>query len=240
MKRLALFATLAALAAATGAPALAQAQSDAVFRATTLNLSAYGETRLAPDIATITLGVQTMGGTAADAMRQNRDRMNATVDAIRKAGVTARDIRTSGLSLNAQYAYETNQPPRLTGYQATNEGTVTVRDLNKLGGVADAVVEAGANQVSGIAFGISDPAAAEDQARRAAVKALAAKAELYASATNYKLGRLVTLSEGGGYTPQPPRPLAMARMVAAEATPVEPGELAVRIDVTAMYELVGR
>ena len=242
MKRLALVATLAALAAGPAGAALAQQADDAAFRATTLNLSASGETHLAPDQATITLGVQTLGATAADAMRQNRDRMNATVDAIRKQGVAAPDIRTSGLSLNAQYAYDNGQPPRLTGYQAVNEVSVTVRDLARLGGVADAVVEAGANQVSGIAFGLSDPAAAEDQARRAAVKALAAKAALYAEATGYRVVRLVNLSEGGGYTPQPPRPLAMMRMAAAaEApTPVEPGEVQVRIEVTGMYELAGK
>ena len=242
MKRLSLVAVLAALAAGPAGAALAQPADDAAFRATTLNLSASGETRLAPDQATITLGVQTQGATAADAMRQNRERMNATVDAIRKQGVAAPDIRTSGLSLNAQYAYDNGQPPRLTGYQAVNEVSVTVRDLAKLGGVADAVVEAGANQVSGIAFGLSDPAAAEDQARRAAVKALAAKAALYAEATGYRVVRLVNLSEGGGYTPQPPRPLAMMRMAAAaEApTPVEPGEVQVRIEVTGMYELAGK
>ena len=101
-----------------------------------------------------------------------------------------------------------------------------------------ALTAAGANQINGIAFGLADPQAAEDQARRAAVKALSAKAALYAESTGYHIGRLVSLSEGGGYTPQPPRVFALAKMAApAASTDVEPGELRVRIDVTGMYEL---
>ncbi|HTK34744.1 MAG TPA: SIMPL domain-containing protein [Caulobacteraceae bacterium] len=240
MKHFALIlAAGAALACSPAAAALAQAaDGDAVFRATTLSLSAFGETRIAPDQATITLGVTTQAPSAAGAMDANRDRMNATVAALKAQGVEARDIQTSGLNLNPQYVYEQNQPPRLNGYQASNMVTITVRDLARLGATVDAVVRAGANQVNGISFGLSNPQAAEDQARRAAVKALAAKAALYADAGGYRVARLVSLSEGGGYTPQPPRVFATAKLAAApQATDVEPGELRVRIDVTGMYEL---
>lgn len=207
------------------------------FQATTLNLSAYGESRVAPDMATITLGVSTQSTTAAESMRQNRARMATVVAALKAQGVAERDIQTSGLTLNAQYAYEQNQPPRLTGYQASNEVTITVRNLAGLGGAVDALVKAGANQVNGISFGLQNPQSAEDEARRAAVKALTAKAGLYAEATGYRVARLVNLSEGGGYAPSPPRPLmAMAKM-AEPQTPVEPGELRVRIDISGVYEL---
>jgi uncharacterized protein YggE len=231
-------AAAAALGLAAVPPAFAQAPAggDAVFRATTLNLSAYGETRVRPDQATITLGVVTQGSSAAEAMRLNRERMTGTVAALKAQGLAERDIQTSSLDLQAQYAYEQGQAPRLTGYQASNQVSVTVRDLARLGAVVDAVVQAGANQVAGISFSLADPTAAEDAARRAAVKALAAKAALYAQATGYRIGRLVNLSENGGYTAPPPRPLAMARM-AAEATPVQPGELKVRIEVNGTYEL---
>jgi uncharacterized protein YggE len=238
MKRLALILAAGAALACAPAAALAQTDGDAVFRSTTLSLSAFGETRIAPDQATITLGVTTEGAGAAEAMQRNRDRMGAAVAALKAQGIEARDIQTSGLNLNAQYTYAQNQPPKLSGYQASNTVSVTVRDLARLGAVVDAVVQAGANQANGIAFGLSNPQAAEDQARRAAVNALSAKAGLYAEATGYRVSRLVSLSEGGGYTPQPPRPLAMARMAVAEApTAIEPGELRVRIDVTGMYEL---
>jgi uncharacterized protein YggE len=232
-----------AMACGAAAPAaLAETLSpaaDTVFHATTLNLSAYGETRATPDMATINLGVMTEAPAAAEALQANAARMNQVIAALRKAGIAQKDIQTSGLNLNAQYAYEQNQPPRLTGYQASNQVTVTVHDLARLGAAVDATVKAGANQVNSISFGLDDPTAAENAARETAVKALSAKADLYARATGYRVGRLVSLSEGGGYAPvSPPMPMmAMARMEKADSTPVSPGEMRVRVDVTALYEL---
>jgi uncharacterized protein YggE len=131
-----------------------------------------------------------------------------------------------------------NEPPVLTGYQVSNQVTVTVRDLKKLGRAVDATVGAGANQVNGISFGLADPTAAENAAREAAVKALAAKAELYARATGYRIARLVTLSEGGGYSAPPPMPvMAMRAQMKDESTPVAGGELRVRIDINGLYEV---
>lgn len=242
MKRVAL-SLLASLflAASAAAPVLAQeAGADAAFRATTLTVAAYGETRISPDMATITFGVVTQGATAAEAMQANRTRMNAVAQALRAQGLAERDIQTSGLNLSPQYRYQDNQPPQLIGYQASNEVTVTARDLANLGRTVDAVVGAGVNQINGIAFGLQNPRGAEDQARRAAVQSLSAKAALYAEATGHRVQRLVNLSEGGGYAPPPNRPVMMRMAegaVASAPTNVEPGELRVRIDVTGTYEL---
>ena len=240
--RLVAGAFAAALQCASAAAALAQTGSDAgqdaMFRATTLNISAFGEVRAAPDQASISLGVQTLAPTAAQAMSQNADQMTRVIAALKRGGIEAKDIQTSGLSLSAQYAYEQNKPPRLTGYQASNQVAVTVRDLKRLGPALDSVVASGANQINGVSFGLSDPRAAEDEARLKAVQALQAKAQLYAGATGYPLSRLVNLSEGGGYSPPQPRPLAaMAFKVDASSTPVEAGEMSVRVDVSGLYEL---
>jgi uncharacterized protein YggE len=233
---------LAVILAAGAAPmAMAQAAApaaDTMFRATTLNLAADGEVKAAPDMASINLGVMTEARTAQGAMQANSARMTEVMAALRKAGIAAKDIQTSGLNLNAQYVYEQNVPPRLTGYQASNQVTVIVHDLTKLGAAVDATVSAGANQVNGISFGLNDPTAAENAAREDAVKALQAKADLYARATGYRVGRLVWLSEGGGYTPRPPVPMmAYASKREAMDTPVSAGELNVRIEVTGLYEL---
>jgi uncharacterized protein len=232
-----------ALAASTAPAALAQAAppaADTMFRATTLNLSAYGETKVAPDMATITLGVMTSGKTAAEAMTANAARMAGVMASLRKAGIAEKDIQTSNLNLNPQYRYVENQPPILTGYQASNNVTITVTDLKRLGPAVDASVTAGANQVHGISFGLQDPTTAENAAREAAVKALAAKAELYARATGHKVSRLVTLSEGGGYSVPPPIPMerfAMAAQAKDAGTSISGGELKVRIDISGLYEL---
>ncbi len=171
-------------------------------------------------------------------MAENATRMTQVIAALRRQGLQGKDVQTSGISLQAQYNYQPNKAPELSGYQASNQVTVTVGELGKLGPALDAVTASGANQVDGVSFGLKDSAAAEDQARLKAVKALQAKAELYAGATGYRVGRLVNLSESGAV-----QPLAFASKVmtmAARApapTPVEPGELTVRVEVAGLYEL---
>lgn len=227
----------AAVLALSALPAAAQ-NNDAAFRATTFNLSASGETAIAPDMATITLGVQTEGASAAAALSANGAAMNKVIAALKKAGVAERDIQTSNLNVNPQYVYEQNQPPRLTGYQASNQVTILARDLSKLGQTVDAAASAGANTVSGISFGLQNPQQAEDEARIKAVAALKAKSDLYARATGYKVVRLVSLNEAGGYTPSPqPVPMfAMAKREMADSTAISGGELKVRVEVSATYE----
>ncbi|PVM82285.1 SIMPL domain-containing protein [Caulobacter endophyticus] len=234
----ALIAAGVAVLALSAVPAAAQGSADAAFRATTFNLSATGETVIAPDMATITLGVQTEGASAAAALSANGSAMNKVIAALKKAGVAERDIQTSNLNVNPQYVYEENKPPRLTGYQASNQVTILARDLSKLGQTVDAAASAGANTVSGISFGLQNPQKAEDEARIKAVAALKAKSDLYARATGYKVVRLVSLNEAGGYTPSP-QPVAMfgyAKREMADSTSISGGELKVRVEVSATYE----
>lgn len=245
MKTLVRAGALALMLATAAAPAAfaqsARSTADSMFQTTTLNLSAYGEARVAPDKAAISLGVVTEAPTAAGALSANSERMNSVIAALRKAGIAEKDIQTSGLNLSPQYDYVQNEPPKLRGYQASNQVTVTVNDLTKLGMAVDATVKAGANQVNGISFGLKDPSAAENAARQDAVRALTAKAELYAKATSHRVSRLVNLSEGGGYSPMPPMPAPMAAYARMEkggdSVPVSAGELNIRIDINGLYEL---
>jgi uncharacterized protein YggE len=226
-----------------GAPLTAQAaQADdaALLHMTTVTLQATGEVKAEPDQARLTFGVQTQGARATDAVDQNRSKMASSLAALRAAGIEGRDVQTSSLELNGQYAYAPDQAPRLTGYQATNQVTIVVHDLARLGRVIDAVTAAGINQINGITFGLADPTPIENEARRRAVKLLTSRAELYAEASGMKLGRLITLTEAGGYPPPVVRKTfqAAAMRVAAAPTPVEPGELSVQIEVSATFELV--
>ena len=143
------------------------------------------------------------------------------------------------LNLSAQYDYVQNEPPRLRGYQANNRVTVIINDLDAVGTTADAVVAAGVNQIDGISFGLKDPTSAENQARQLAVRNLQAKAALYSQALGVPLGGIRSLTEGGGYAPQPPRPMYARAEMAMDAgsTPVAAGELTVRIDITGVYDL---
>ncbi len=228
------------LAAAQEAPGMPAGHHMMAPHGPMLSLSAYGEAKVAPDMATITTGVATEALTAAEAMRMNREKMSAVVAALRRQGIEQKDIQTSGLNLSAQYDYQQNQPPKLRGYQAQNRVTVVINDLTKVGATADAVVAAGVNQIDGIAFGLKDAKGAEDQARQLAVRNLQDKARLYAQALGVQLGGVRTLTEGGGYTPEAPRPMyarAMAMDAGAASTPVSAGELTVRIDITGTYDI---
>ncbi len=230
---------IAALALAGAASAQTAGDADAAFHATTLSIAADGEVSAPPDKATINLGVQAIQPTAAEAMADNARQMTQVIAALRRQGLEGKDIQTSGISLQAQYDYQQGKAPRLTGYQASDQVTVTVNDLGKLGPTLDAVTAAGANEIQGVGFGLKTPETAQDQARLKAVKALQAKAQLYAGAAGYRVGRLVNLSEGGGVQPQPfaNKVMLMSAARAPATTPVEPGELTVRVEVTGLYEL---
>jgi uncharacterized protein YggE len=238
MKRVLLAAGAALALAASAVAPMAQAQDDggAEFRATTLHLSADGEVKAKPDLAVINVGVRVEALTAAAALAQNRTQMNAALAALKAQGVPDSDIQTSNLSLEPQYNFDKGAR-HLTGYQAANTVSAKLHEMKRIGGVVDALVSAGANQIDGISFQVADPKPLEEAARREAVKALQAKADLLAQAAGYRVQRLVRLAEGAGFGGIAPQPVAMARMVAQSATTVEPGELSVRVTVNGTYEL---
>ena len=230
-------AAAALLFAVTPSSGQAQEHEAAEFAATTLTLSASGEVRTRPDLAVIDLGVQAEARTAAGAFAQARVQMNAIASALHGQGVAEDDVQTSQLSLQAEYADGDGRRPRLlTGYQASNSVSVRLHDIGRVGALVDAMVGAGANSVNGVSFQLADPSAAEDEARRIAVKALQAKADLYAQATGYRIRRLVSLSEGGGSSGGPV-PMFTVRRMAFRSTSVAGGELTVSASVNAQYEL---
>lgn len=207
--------------------------------ATSLQISAHGEVQHAPDIATISAGVVTQNADATAAMRENSVRMEKVIATIRATGIAAGDVQTAGISLQAQSVWADKQPPKITGYQASNTVIVKLRDMAKIGPVLAALVAAGANQIDGPNFAVDKPDAALDEARRAALAKARARAELYAQAAGLRVRRIVSISESGQSMPQP-RP--MMRMVAANAgmmaaPPVEAGENTLAIDLNVQFEL---
>ena len=190
-------------------------------------------------MATISTGVVTQAADANAAMRANAAQMDKVMAAIRAAGISERDIQTSGINLNPNYKYVENAPPTIVGYQASNTVNVKVRDLSRLGKVLDTFVEVGANQINGPSFEVDKPDEAYDEARIAAIKKAQARAQTYADALGLKVRRIVSISEGnGGFRPMPM--MAMAKMEARDASgapPVSPGESTVSINLDVVFEL---
>jgi uncharacterized protein YggE len=207
------------------------------FDGALLTVTADGETKVVPDMATINVGVVTQAPTADAAVADNSRKMNAVMAALKKAGVADKDIQTANLSVNPQYRYGQNEPPKLTGYEAQNNVTVKVRNLKNVGKAVDAVVAVGSNQINGISFGVEDDAKAMDAARVAAMKKARARAELYADAANLKVQRIVSIVEGGAAAPIYPVAMMRAEAAAAPPPPVAPGELTLTASVTVTFAL---
>jgi hypothetical protein len=206
---------------------------------TTLSISAEGSVNREPDIAFLNAGVQTRGETAQAAMSANSAAMNGVFDALAAADVDRSDMQTSNFSLQPQYDYSNRQsgePPRLTGYQASNQLTVRVRDLDNLGETMDALVSAGGNTFSGLNFALEDDRAAKNAARDIAMKEAIARAELYAAASGYEVARVVTINESGGFSPQPMAMMAEARNM-DRSTPIASGEVGYSVTVNVTFEL---
>ncbi len=207
-----------------------------------ISVTGTGEASVAPDMATISLGVTTRADNASDAMAQNSTQQTAVLDALKNAGIEARDIQTSGLSLNPVMDYSREgEAPQVTGYRAENMLTLRVRDIDALGGVLDAIVGAGANEIRGISFEREDNRAVQDEARQNAVADARHRAEVIAEAAGLDLGPVLTIRHGmtGGPRPEPMRMRAMASAPGGGEVPVAAGELSLNAQVDMQFALLG-
>jgi uncharacterized protein len=241
---------LAPIALALALPGVAMAhdaQSGPVVAAgnTMLAVSAEGRSARTPDLALFSAGVTSQGKTAGAAMTANAAAMTKVVAELKKAGIADKDIQTSSINLNPLYGQPVIDPqgnmvqePRIIGYQAMNMLSVKQRDLKGFGKVLDALVAAGANQISGPNFQMDKPELALDEARTNAMKAARARADLYARAAGLRVVRILTISEGGGYQPPMPVMYAKAEMAGdAASTPISAGQVEAQISVAVQFEL---
>lgn len=225
-------AILLALALPLASPAAAQSPEGPALTVT-------GEGRVAalPDQAVLRVGVEARDASAAAAMNGASDRMAALLETLAARGIAARDIQTASLSLD-QIALDRDGAARLgeTVYRARNTLTVTLRAVEEAGTVLQLLLEAGANDFSGLSFGLQDPRPVEDEARRAAIADARAKAELYAEAAGVTLGPIRSITEGGTSGPMPMDAPMMLEARGA-AVPVAAGETMVRAHVQVVWSL---
>ena len=223
------FAGLAA-GALLAAPALAETTPPAALTVT-------GEATLsaAPDLAQIDAGVSSDAKSAREASDANNAAMGKILLALKGAGIAENDFQTSRLSLQPQYAPNRTGPSPVVGYRASNRVTVRLREPNKLAGVIDTLVSAGANDIGGISFSVSNASKLLDGAREQAVADARRKAETYAKAAGVTLGAPVNISEESN-----PGPVAFRRNVAgmaASPTPVAQGEETLHVTVSVSWAI---
>lgn len=201
--------------------------------------SGQGEARVAPDRASISIGVQTRAVTAAGAASENSRKQRLVIDAIRAKGIPQDLIGTSAFSLQPETQVDrTGQnAPRITGYLVSNVVTVEVRKTDLVGPVIDAALGAGANQVHSLSYSIANPDSARRAALAEAVGRAKADAEVVARAAGGSLGPLIELTTSELEMPRPMYGMLNLTAVRAGAeVPVEPGMEAVRASVTVRWQ----
>ena len=161
-----------------------------------IELSVYESVTAEPDLVMIGAGVTSQARTAVEAMRLNAREMQSVIDQIRALGVPDKDIQTTGINLNAQYDYDrANQRQVFRGYQVSNRVSIKLRDVQETGAVLDALVVAGATDLSGPTFSIEDDTEAKALARERAIERAQKRATAYAKMFGYDAIRVLSVSE---------------------------------------------
>ena len=199
----------------------------------TISVSGQGEARAAPDEARLSAGVVTQAPTADAALAANSRAMSRVFATLKSLGIPEKAMQTSQFSVSPQYSSDrSGNAQKIIGYQVSNNVSVTVDDLGRLGPVLDALVSAGSNSLGSIEFAIRDPKPLDSAARTAAIHDAMDKADTYAKAAGLALGPILSIAESSEGVQPMYRP--MAKVAMSEATPIAAGEEAVaaRVDVT--------
>jgi uncharacterized protein YggE len=182
---------------------------------------------VAPDMANITLGVDTRGSDAQEALSKNATKMNAVIAAIEGLGVPADHIQTSNLSIY----FDSQQD----SYVANHQLNVRIDQVTKVGPVLDAAVAAGANNSWGVSFGLKDTSQGQTQALQNAVANARKRADAIASSLQVNITGVGSASEASYYNTPVKFAGAAGAPLASSSTPVQPGQLDVTADISVVY-----
>lgn len=204
----------------------------------TLNVNGVGSIDLTPDIAYIYIGVHDESATASDAVNANKSHTTSVINAIKKAGVDAKDIRTTNFSIYPSQQYGPDGTVTGTIYMVDNSVYVTVRNLDSLGSLLDGAISAGANNVNSIQFDVADKTAAVKEARAKAVADAKLQAQEMADAAGITLGDIQNLS----FYENSPVPMLSGKggggaMSADASVPIQPGQLTISVNVSITYSI---
>lgn len=237
----AIAAVLALMVSACG-PSSVTNQYAAPEALRTLNVNGVGVVYLTPDIAYITIGVNTQRDNASEAVDANKEQTTAVIQAIKDAGVEDKDIRTNNFSIWSNPQYDSSgQLSGVINYSVDNTVNVTVRNIDKLGDLLDAAISAGANSIYSIQFDVEDKTKAQEEARTKAVEDAKAEAAGLAETSGVALDVIQNISyyESGGpyYYDMGYGKGGGGAGVEAAAVPIQPGQLAVTVSVNITYTI---
>lgn len=239
----ALAAPLAAVAAAGALALPAQAHAANVeleAEGPVIELDIFEAVTVAPDMATIGAGVTSEAPTAVEALRMNSAEMDKVIARIKALGIAEQDIQTTGINLSARYDYEREtQRQVFRGYQVSNRVSVKLRKIEDTGMVLDALVAAGATDLSGPNFSIEEDAAAKDAARKRALERAGERAGAYAAMLGFDGARVLSIRESIRHSgPMPEAAMMRSDAIQVSAAPVQPGMVSTGVGIAITYELV--
>jgi hypothetical protein len=200
-----------------------------------ISVTGEASVSVAPDQAQIEGGVTSDAKTAREASEANNAAMGKVLLALKAAGVAEKDIQTSRLSLQPQYPPNRSGPSPVVGYRASNRVTVRLHDVTRVAGAIDTLVGAGATDIGGVNFSVSNASKLLDDAREQAVADARRKAEIYARAAGVTLGAPLSISEEGAPGPMPFRKMAVG--MAASPAPVALGEETLQVTVSVSWAI---
>lgn len=204
-----------------------------------LSVSATGEAMAVPDRARISIGVQSRAATAAAAAAENARVQRAVLDTLRAMGFTAAQLTTQNYAVRPEMVRDRDSPsPRVEGYIVSNIVRVDIRELNRSGGVIDAAIAKGANQIHGVAPYHSNPEPLRRTALLDAVRNARADAQALAEAAGGTLGPLLELTTAGAARAGYEADFSMDRAMMGGPTPIVAGEQVVRAAVTARWAFI--
>ena len=225
------FTTAITAAVLLAAPALAQTTLPAM-------ISVTGEATLSvpPDLAQVDGGVTSEAKTAREASEANNAAMGKVLLALKGVGIDEKDYQTSRLSLQPQNSSsKPGAPSTIVGYRASNRVTIRLRDIAKVANVIDTLVGAGANDIGGINFTVSQASKLLDEAREQAIADARRKAEIYARAAGVTLGAPLSITEGGA--PGPILYRRVAAPMAVSGAAVAQGEETLQVTVSVSWAI---
>ena len=205
-----------------------------------IDVQGVGTVSVEPDLVKLTLGVETRAKKVQSAQSEAAKAMSSIINILEKSGLSEKDIQTRYFDITDEYEYQSSKRIFI-GYRVSNSVTAKIRDLDNVGGIIDAVVDAGgdATRVNNITFAVEELAPYQFKARELAVADAIAKAELFADLAGVKRGDLVFVTESGGSTPVSPSIGTRAYAYAEEsiATPISAGDLEVEVTVQAIFDI---
>lgn len=199
-------------------------------------LSTTGEAiiEVIPDLAVLTLGVQSTDKTAKLAYADNKVKMTAILKELARLGIEKKDIKTSTFTVSPSYEWVDNTN-KLVGYTVTNMVTVKVRDLDKVGEILESAILQDSNAINGLEYKVADNTKNYKAALRIAVRDAKEKAVEMASELGYEKITPITVRENSSSIVTPIY-YDKATLAASEAAPVSSGTLEIRATVTIDFQ----